>query len=280
MSISLRRLPGTTVDPLYPDSDGEPVGETEYHFVALWHLYGALRHWYRLREDVHVAGNMLLYYEEGNPSAFRGPDVMVSKGVRGKHRRRSFRTWEEGVVPAVIIEITSAKTRQEDEGPKPLVYAGIGVKEYFMFDPEGQYLRPRLQGFRLVAGRYQRLTADEVGQLWSPELGLTLTIEEQLLRLIDPATGQPLPTEDEYEEQLIEAQRQVTHAQQQVAHAVRQTADAELAAARAAREAARAQREAAQAERETEAERRRVAELEAELARLRASLPPGQTPGS
>ncbi|HQU43826.1 MAG TPA: hypothetical protein PK867_13500 [Pirellulales bacterium] len=63
MSISVHPLPGTTVDPLYPDSDGEPVGETEYHWVAMWHVYGALSHWYRRRDDVHLAGNMLLYYQ-------------------------------------------------------------------------------------------------------------------------------------------------------------------------------------------------------------------------
>ena len=91
---------------------------------------------------------MLLYYEEGNPKALRGPDVMVSKEWWGERARpRSFRTWEEGVVPAVIIEVTSKKTRKEDQIAKPQVYATIGVKELFKFDPPGDYLKPKLQGF-------------------------------------------------------------------------------------------------------------------------------------
>ena len=29
--ILTRPLPGTAIDPLYPDSDGKPMGETDYH---------------------------------------------------------------------------------------------------------------------------------------------------------------------------------------------------------------------------------------------------------
>lgn len=228
MSTLIQSLPGTTRDPLYPDSDGLPTGESELHFLTVRYLYGALSYWFRSREDIHVAANMLLYYEKGVPSSNRGPDVMVNKGVRGKHRRRSFRTWEEGVVPAAIFEITSTRTQQEDEVVKPYVYASIGVKEYFMFDPDGGYLQPRLQGLRLENYGYQPMPADEAGEVYSSELGLRLVVDDELLRLIDPATGKPLPTEEEYVEQL-------------------------------------------------EIERERAAALEAEIARLRALLPPEES---
>jgi Uma2 family endonuclease len=218
MSTLIQSLPGTTRDPLYPDTDGLPMGESEY-------LYGALSYWFRSREDVHVAANMLLYCEEGVPSKNRCPDLMVSKGVRGKHRRRSFRTWEEGVAPAVIFEITSIGTQREDEAVKPHVYASIGVKEYFVFDPEGGCLPPRLRGLRLENHEYEPIPADEAGGIYSSELGLRLVVDDELLRLVDPTTAKPLPTEEEYVEQL-------------------------------------------------EAERGRAAALEAEIARLRASLPP------
>lgn len=225
MSTLIQSLPGTRRDPLYPDTDGLPVVETAFHYIAIKHLYGALSHWYRRRDDVYVAANMTLYYEEGSPAKNRGPDIMVSKGVRGKHPRRSFRTWEEGVVPAVIFEVTSISTQREDDIVKPRVYADIGVKEYFMFDPEGEYLHRRLRGYQLVDGEYEIMAADAAGGIYSPELGLRLVVEHELLRLVDPATGKPLLTEEEYVEQL-------------------------------------------------EAERQRAAALEAELIKLRASLPP------
>lgn len=249
MSISTRPLPGTTRDPHYPDSDGEPMGETEYHLVATIYLYEALKQWYRLQEDIYVAGDMLLYYEEGNPRACRGPDVMVCKGVHGRHPRRSFRTWEEGVAPTVIIEVTSRTTRREDEEEKPRVYSALGVKELYLFDPEGEYLRPRVKGFQLVAGRYEPTAADAEGTFFSPELGLRLAVEEDLLRLIDPATGLPLPTDAEKDEELR----------------------------RVAGEAKEARRDADLARREAEQERQRSTLLEAELARLRASHPSEQS---
>jgi Uma2 family endonuclease len=267
MSISLPPPPGTTLDPLYPDSDGEPMGETECHVDALAHLYGVLQQWFRAWADVHVAGDMLLYYEQGNPSAVRGPDVMVSKGVRGKHLRRSFRTWEEGVVPATIFEITSGSTKREDQIEKPALYARLGVKEYFLFDPQGDYLQPRLQGFRLVGGRYISMPSEKADRLSSAELGLDLAIDGHLLRVVDPATGDWLPTREEYEQQVELARRGALEAG-------RSAAEAQNKAAEAQRKAAEAQSKAAEAQREAEAERRRSALLESEIARLRALLPP------
>ncbi|HVA49060.1 MAG TPA: Uma2 family endonuclease [Pirellulales bacterium] len=264
MSISLRPLPGTTRDPLYPDSDGKPMAETEYHLLAITHLYGVLRQWF-LPKGVHVAADMLLYYEEGNPSAVRGPDVMVSKGVRGTHLRRSFRTWEEGVVPAVIIEVTSASTKGEDQFEKPAIYASLGVKEYLLFDPVGEYLRPRLQGFQLKGGQYVPMPQEQTDRLSSAELGLDLVIDAHLLRVVDPATGTRLPTREEYQEQVKRLRREA--------------AEAKRATAKAGRAAAKAEQAAAKAEQDAEIERHRSAALEAENARLRALLPPDQRQG-
>ncbi len=65
----------------YPESDGKPVGETDFHVAALFYLWQALRWHFRNAPDVYVAGNMLFYYEEGNVAAFRVPDVFVVQGV-------------------------------------------------------------------------------------------------------------------------------------------------------------------------------------------------------
>ena len=262
MSISTGALPGTTRDPLYPDSDGEPMAETEHQLVAMVHLYQALHLFFVSRDDVHVASDMFLYYEQGNPSACRAPDVMVTKGVVGKHLRRSFRTWEEGVSPTVIIEVTSAKTRHADENEKPAIYASLGVREYFLFDAEGEYLRPRLKGFRLEGGSYVPLAADDAGRLVSEELGLRLVVEGPLLRLIDLRTGQRLPTQEELAGQAIsadKAKRQAEQAQRQAERAKRQ-----------------AEQKAEADRREMAAQRKRLAELETELAQLRARQAPPQ----
>lgn len=186
-------LPGTRIDPLYPDSDGRPMGETDFHSTAMIWLREALQDHFAARPDVYVASNLLLYYQRGRPSGRRDPDVLVAKGV-GKHIRRSFRLWEEGVMPQVLFEISSLRTWQEDLEVKRPLYSSLGVAEYYLFDPEGVCLDPRLQGFRLEQSAYVALTPDAAGSLESVELGLRLTIEEHMLRLMDVRTGKPVLT--------------------------------------------------------------------------------------
>src|SRR5262245_24817005 len=177
----------------YPETDGKPMGETDVHIDALIYLREALRDHFRDASQVYVAGNMFLYYEEGEPTACVAPDVFVVLGV-GKHERRTYRLWEEGQPPAVVFEITSRGSRLEDLGTKRAVYAMLGVREYFIYDPLGEYLRPPLQGYRLHEGEYQRLLLTGAEGLTSQVLGLELRVEAGRLRVSDPATGERLLT--------------------------------------------------------------------------------------
>jgi hypothetical protein len=82
----------------YPESDGKPMGATDVHIDALIYLREALRDYFRDDPLMYVAGNMLLYYEEGNPSACVAPDVFVVQGV-AKGQRRTYRLWDEANHP-------------------------------------------------------------------------------------------------------------------------------------------------------------------------------------
>ena len=73
----------------------------------------------------------------------------------------SYKVWEEGKGPDFVLEVASPNTWKEDVERKPGVYAGLGVSEYFLFDPRAEYLTPRLRGYRLVDGAYERLRAVE-----------------------------------------------------------------------------------------------------------------------
>jgi Uma2 family endonuclease len=177
----------------YPETDGKPMAETDVHIDAMIYLREALKDHFRDAPEVYVAANMLLYYEEGNPAACVAPDVFVVQGV-AKHERRIYKLWEEGQPPAVVCEITSKGTRLEDLGTKRALYAMLGVREYFVYDPLGEYLQPPLQGYRLQEGEYQRLPPGSAGELVSQVLGLELRVEEGRLRVINPATGDRLLT--------------------------------------------------------------------------------------
>jgi Uma2 family endonuclease len=235
--ILTRPLPGTTRDPLYPDSDGKPMSETDFHSEAMVWLRDALRDYFTAagRDDVYVGMNLLLYYEQGNPSGRRDPDVLVAKGV-GNHKRLSFRVWEENTVPQVIFEISSPKTWRKDLGAKRALYERLGVAEYFLFDPQGVCLDPRLQGFRLEQGVYIPLTPSADGSLTSVELGLRITVEEAMLRLTDLQTGAVLLTRSERaDEERDRAEEERRHAQQDRRRADEEHSRAEELAAEVAR---------------------------------------------
>ena len=183
----------TTNHIYYPETDGKPMGETDVHIDALIYLREALKDHFRNAPQVYVTGNILLYYEEGNPAACVAPDVFVVPGV-AKRERRIYRLWEEGQPPAVVVEITSRGSRLEDLGTKRAVYAMLGVREYFLYDPLGEYLRPPLQGYLLQEGEYQRLSPGGEGELTSQELGVELRLEAGRLRVVDPTTGERLLT--------------------------------------------------------------------------------------
>jgi Uma2 family endonuclease len=189
-AIPLRR------DVHYPESDGKPMGETEIHIREIIYLLQALDEHLREAADVYVGADMFLYYVEGNPKAVVVPDVFVVRGVpRGE--RRIYKLWEEGMPPALIVEVTSESTRDEDVSRKKALYERLGVQEYVLYDPMRDYLRPPLQGFRLANGRYQSMPAGADAALLSQTTGVTFRIEERGLRLIDTATGEPLLTNEE-----------------------------------------------------------------------------------
>jgi Uma2 family endonuclease len=201
MVVPVKPLPGTMTDPRFPDEDGRPMGDTDFHSDALIWLREALQDFLGNWAGWYVASNIILYWDFNNPKSRRDPDVLVARGVGG-HRRRSFRVWEEGTSPCVLFEVASKKTWREDVGPKRTLYARIGIREYFVFDPEAKYVRPPLQGFRLRKGAYVRIRPAADGSLASKELGLRMVREGPMLRLIDVRTGQPIPTRHERADEL------------------------------------------------------------------------------
>lgn len=178
-------------DIYYPESDGRPMGETPVHRREIMDLIAVLERRYRDASDVYVGGDMLMYYVEGNPARCVCPDVFVTFGMPKEPERRSYFLWKEERSPSMVIEVTSAGSHREDQDKKKL-YAQLGVEEYFLDDPLGEYLNPPLQGFRLVAGKYEPIKADADGSLLSETTGLRLRREGQRVRLIDAATGEPL----------------------------------------------------------------------------------------
>ncbi len=240
----------------YPSSDGEPMAESDHQYVPLTNTVSALRVRYRNRDDVYIAGDMLVYYRINRADVRVAPDVFAVFGATGNHRRDSWLVWREGRAPNFVMEVAPRSTWQRDITEKRPIYAAMGVQEYVRFDPTGSYFTPALALERLDDGIYreQPLYNDAAGILrgHSAVLGLDICVLPGLeLRLYDPATGQWLLTHQEAE-------------------------DARQAEA-VARQAEAVARQAEAAARQAEAAARQVAEnallaLEAENARLREQL--------
>jgi hypothetical protein len=202
VSILQRPLSGTLYDPLYPASAGRGKGESEFHTLALIHLRQALEDLFVARklDDAYVTSQLSLYYRQDDPAAECDPDLMVVLGA-GKRFRDSFRVWEEGRLPDVVFEIVSETTFEEDIGARWRLWERLGVREYFLFDPEDRLLIPRLQGFRLADGVFQQIEERIVRSLESAVLNVRLEPRGYLLRTIDLATGQMVLTRLERIEQ-------------------------------------------------------------------------------
>ncbi len=224
----------------YPTSDGKPMAETEVHFEVMKDTRESLKWYYADQPMVHVSGNLIVCYVEGDRRKHVAPDVFVVFGVP-KRLRDNYLVWEEGKAPDVIFEATSKSTRRQDTTTKFVLYRDVfKTREYFLFDPYEEYLNPPLQGYRLVNGEYERIEPVN-GRLPSEVLGLHVERDGPNLRLRDPKTGRWVPTPNE------------------------RAAEAEDKAAEAKEEAAQAKEEATQA-------KDRAEQAEAELKRLRQEI--------
>ncbi|HRI57700.1 MAG: Uma2 family endonuclease [Anaerolinea sp.] len=275
----------------YPESDGRPMAETDLHRDLMFYVIHLLRRYFA-GQQVYVSGNLLLYYQEGNPRKSVAPDCFVVWGV-APHRRNIYKLWEEGQGPKVVFEVTSKTTQREDQLHKMGLYARLGVEEYYLYDPTADYLDPPLLGYQQAGGGFvpmppqnQELVLGgltfppepgEPPEYISPLLGLRLALdEENVLRFFDLETGQRLLTD---EEARAEAEVQTRLAEARVDYAVERAEVAEERAVTAEERAMTAEERAMTAEERamTAEERAMTAEeraerAEAESVRLRAEL--------
>lgn len=193
-----RRAPLRRPAVVYPESDGEPMAESDLHRDEMIAAIDALRRRYRGKKNIYVSGDNFIYYKRGVPSCCVSPDTYVVKGVHGR-RRRVYKTWEEGgAVPCFVLEVTSDSTREEDLGRKMMKYRDdLRVPEYFLFDPLGEWIPERLRGYVLRDGIYLAVEMEPPGRLPSRELGLELGIVDGHVRFFRPRQQEPIPTSEE-----------------------------------------------------------------------------------
>ncbi|NJK64461.1 MAG: Uma2 family endonuclease [Synechococcaceae cyanobacterium SM2_3_1] len=226
MVISLNRnFDGTEI--IYPCEDGEPLAESYEHLQVLIATFYILTAYLKGQQAV-VLSDQFLYYVEGRPSARVAPDVMVIFNV-APGGRGNYKIWEEGEVPSVIFEMTSESTRERDWGFKKNLYEQLGVQEYWLFDPKGEWISEQLQGYRLDAEGVYRRIQDRYSQV----LQLRLVVEGELIGFYRQDTNERLWPPNEFsaaldqEKQRADQEKQRADQEKQRADQEKQRADQE-----------------------------------------------------
>jgi Uma2 family endonuclease len=184
----------------YPSSDDEPLAESYAHLCVLLATLEILRQ-YLQGQQATVLTNQFLYYAQGFPKLRVAPDVMVIFNV-APGGRDNYKVWEEGQVPSVIFEMTSAETKNHDQEFKKTLYEQLGVREYWLFDPRGEWVQGQLQGYRLRNDVYELITDSR-----SEPLGLRLQVEGELIAFYREDTGEKLLNPTEQAQALREAKQ-------------------------------------------------------------------------
>jgi Uma2 family endonuclease len=174
----------------YPSSDGEPLAETSVHVDAIIHAVVTLRQYLQAQQAI-VLADQFLYYAQGFPKLRVAPDIMVIWDVPPRPRD-NYKTWEEGSIPSVIFEMTSEGTRNQDQDYKKTLYEQMEVKEYWLFDPKGEWIPEQLCGYRLQGEQYQPITDGR-----SEPLQLRLQVDDTIIGFYREDTGEKLLAPDE-----------------------------------------------------------------------------------
>ena len=184
----------------YPDSDGRFLPEHPLQANAIVELRGNLKQHFRDRADVVVEGDMFLYYAEGQADErlvrgkrvgkYVAPDVIVvldhDLGGRG-----TYKLWEEGKPPDFALDVISPSSEVRNRQTERDLYARIGIREYFVFQPDTRRAGPRLVGYELGKSGYRRLGPQVglPGSVRSAVLGVSLRPEGAFLRVRDLRSG-------------------------------------------------------------------------------------------
>ena len=190
------------------------------------------------------------------------PDVFAVFGTPYRMNRWSYVLWDEPEADMrFVLEIASSSTHAHDHGAKRDIYASLGVREYFLYDPPCDRRPAALMGLaaarrRLPGDRAQFHCRTVARGCGATSLGLVGHVGEgDRLRWFDPAADENLRDFDEHAD-LGDATQQCADATGQWADALEQCADA-------------TERWADAVEQRADAAERRVAEQRANAAKQR-----------
>ena len=161
------------------------------------------------------------------------PDMLVAFNVdpAAYRARNGYVISEQGKPPDFVLEVASRSTGRRDTVDKRVIYAEMGVSEYWRFDETGRYHGARLAGDILVDGRYVPIQIDELPdgsrQGHSAILNVDVRWADGQLHWHDPATGERVASLESEREARLQAQARAAAEQQARAAAEERAGTAE-----------------------------------------------------
>jgi Uma2 family endonuclease len=233
-------------DPMGMDEDAEEDDEplaTDGHYREQIYVYSVLYDRFA-GPECYVAFQRWLRRDRERRLSSLQPDLLVALGVPNA-LRRVYNPWELGKPPTLVAEWLSDSSLKADRELKAGEYRKLGIAEYWLFNPYGEFRDPRVQGWDLQAEDDPApLPGEADGSVASRVLPVRFVVHETRLAVLETTTGEPL-----------------TPLRAQELHILDEIARRE-------REAALRHQAEQEAQREAAARRR----AEEELARLRAEL--------
>ena len=167
-------------EPLATDLHGE---EQAYCWTALRSV---------LNPDGHyVSKDRWLRMDPADPADRLLPDILIALHVQAQQWNvNEYLPWEVGKAPEVLGEFLSPTSVRADKVEKPKRYGELGVREYFLFDPDGTYRVPRIQGWTLRHDGSQEALPCSGGGVQSRVLPVRFVLTDNHIGVVDTRTGQ------------------------------------------------------------------------------------------
>ena len=145
MSPLLGTIPVAIPDPMHLEGweeNDEPLA-SDFHLWEQDRCYDVLRTLYA-GPRCYVSMNRWLAMGAHWPHPLQ-PDLLVALGV--PHRNRDvYDPALEGKPPDLLAEYLSPRSQTGDLGEKLRLYALVGAREFWVFNPSGRFALPRIQG--------------------------------------------------------------------------------------------------------------------------------------
>jgi len=210
--------PETTIEVIYPESDGQPMADNTEQFAWIVKIKENLEILFASPADVFIAGDLFWYPVQGSPNIKQAPDTLIVFG-RPKGKRGSYLQWnEENIPPQVVFEILSPGNTLKEMTKKLQFYQRYGVEEYYIYDPD----KNDLNGLLRSGDSFEVI--EEMNGWVSPRLGIRFQPTSDTLEIFSPS-GQKFLSPVEID-QLREQERQRAERECQVKEAALQELEA------------------------------------------------------